>query len=132
MLVLPGWQALFAQTSPVVQVSPSSHATVLALNVQPKSGLHVSSVQTFLSSHGTGAPPWHLPVLQVSPDVHALLSSHTLPSVTGANPHLPVLPSQLLLVHTSALGSHVTTVLGSTTHLDAAQINVPLHRSPSS
>src|SRR6266481_4417480 len=62
------------QVSLVVQALSSSHGLVLLVCAHPVAGLHVSLVQTLLSLQSVGGPPTQLPPLQVSFDVHALLS----------------------------------------------------------
>src|SRR2546422_714246 len=63
--------------TPVVQALPSLHGAVLLVWTAPVAGLHVSSVQTLLSSTTRApAPGWQLPPPQVSPVVQALPSLH--------------------------------------------------------
>ncbi len=52
----------FAQTSPVVHASPSSHGFALGVKVQPVAGAQASSVHGFASSHTGGVPGWHVPL----------------------------------------------------------------------
>src|SRR5437667_68259 len=60
--------------SPVVHALPSLHGFVLFVCVQPVAGLQSSVVQTFPSLQFGGGPPTHVPLLHVSPVVHALPS----------------------------------------------------------
>jgi hypothetical protein len=87
---VPGWQLPPAQTSPVVQKLPSSHAAVLFAKTQPVAGLHVSVVQTLLSLQTTVVPGWQTPPAQLSPVVQALLSVHVVPSVAAGFEQMPV------------------------------------------
>src|SRR5947207_565025 len=70
----PGWQLPFWHVSPSVQVLPSSHGLVLFVWTQPLAGLHVSVVQTFMSSQLGAGPPTQLPPMHVSLVVQALPS----------------------------------------------------------
>jgi hypothetical protein len=72
----PGWQPLFAQTSPLVHALLSVQASVLALCVQPPLTLQASVVQTLPSSQPSPGPGTHAPAAQESLTVHALLSLH--------------------------------------------------------
>ena len=61
-LPVPAVQLPWAQTSPVVHLSPSSQAAVLKeLMHAPVFGLHASVVQTLLSLQLFGVPDAHLP-----------------------------------------------------------------------
>ena len=69
----------WAHWSPTVQTLPSSHGFVLFVNTQrPVAGLQASLVQTLPSSQTTGFAPTHDPFWQLSGDVQALLSLHTV------------------------------------------------------
>jgi hypothetical protein len=73
---LPAWQVLAgckdrAVQRPSAQLEPS----VTAAFTQPLAGSHASAVQVFRSLQFRGAPPMHLPVLQASWVVQALLAS---------------------------------------------------------
>src|SRR5438067_1088751 len=72
----PPTQAPPERVSPVVQAFPSSHGLLLLVNTHPVPGSHVSVVQMLLSLQVGAGPPTHTPPEQVSPVVHALLSSH--------------------------------------------------------
>src|SRR2546428_11251442 len=61
------------QVSFVVQALPSLHGAVLFVWVQPVAGLQLSVVQTFPSLQFGGGPPTHVPPLQVSFVVQALI-----------------------------------------------------------
>jgi hypothetical protein len=66
-----------AQASPTVQALPSSQAPVVAAKAQsPLSVRHVSDVHGLSSLHALALPGTHLPSLQASPAVQALLSLH--------------------------------------------------------
>jgi hypothetical protein len=71
----PPTHTLFAHVSPVVQVFPSLHGSVLAANTHPVFGSHESVVHTFLSAQSTRVGPEHTPWLHRSPVVQALPSS---------------------------------------------------------
>ncbi len=86
-----------AQVSAVVQALPSSQAAVLSTVEQPLVGSQESVVQPFLSSHTLAAPGWHLPAVQRSTRVQALLSSQGEVLLLVA--HLPVLGSHKSSVH---------------------------------
>jgi hypothetical protein len=58
-----------------VQVSPSSHAALLAANTQPVNGLQLSVVQVLLSLQTVAAPGRQAVSLQASPAVQAEPSS---------------------------------------------------------
>jgi len=73
----PGVHAPAAQTSLTVHAFPSEQAAVFGVTVQPVSGSHASSVQTFPSSQAR-ATPWQTPPWQVSATVQALPSSQGL------------------------------------------------------
>jgi hypothetical protein len=76
---LPAWQVV-----PVTQNWPSSQGvpTSRGVNVHPPAP-HVSVVQGLESLHNTGVP-LHMPVmLQTSPPVQGLPSSHGVPAGTG-------------------------------------------------
>jgi hypothetical protein len=64
------------QVSLVVQLSPSLHAAVLFVYTHPVPGSQLSSVQTLPSLQFGAGPPTHVPPVQVSAVVQALLSSH--------------------------------------------------------
>ena len=66
---------LLAHTSLVVQALPSEQTDVLAAFTQPVAELQESSVHTLLSLQDFNVPA-QAPDWQVSPVVHALLSSH--------------------------------------------------------
>ncbi len=123
-----------AQTSLLVQALPSSHAPVLRLLCrQPWIGLHVSPVQTLLSSHGmlVGAlpqtpavhllAPCHTPALQVA-------STQTLPSPIAVCLQPPLLsqPSSVQGLLSSQLGPPVPL------QVPPAQVSLVLHELPSS
>ena len=86
----------------------TSELAVLLVNTHPVCGLHVSVVQTFVSSHTIGDPGWQLPPPQVSPVVHALPSSQGL--VLLANTH-PVAGLHESFVH-GLLSLHTVAVPG--------------------
>ena len=64
----------------------TSELAVLLVNTHPVCGLHVSVVQTFVSSQTIGDPGWQLPPPQVSPVVHALPSSQGLVLLANTHP----------------------------------------------
>src|SRR5205823_3477604 len=73
-LVVPAAQA---PPSPVSHgMLPPVGGPVMPVLVQPEAGSHASLVQTLVSSQLGGGPPWHIPPLQASPVVQALLSLH--------------------------------------------------------
>jgi hypothetical protein len=95
-LQLPSLQALPAQLLAVparhtppehasfcVQGSPSSQGKALFWFRQPRVASQLSVVQGLPSSQLGALPPLHPPALQVSPTVHALLSSHAWPWLIG-------------------------------------------------
>ena len=63
--------------SGAVHALPSLQDAVLLVNTQPLPGLQVSLVQTFPSLQASGAPPTHVPPVQVS------FVEHALPSLQG-------------------------------------------------
>ena len=132
---VPAWQALLAQTSPVLQALPSSQTAVLGACKQPDAGSQLSLVHTFPSLQLGAAPPVHLLLPQVSPVVQALPSSQAallavyvqpLPATQASSVHrLPslhtvVMPTQLPPLHVSpvvhALPSLQASVLKLFTH----------------
>src|SRR5438876_145920 len=74
------------QASPVVQGLPSLQELVLFVCVQPLAGVQPSVVQTLPSSQLGGAPPTHVPPLQVSPVVQAFPSLQGLELLVCVQP----------------------------------------------
>ncbi len=124
-----GWpplQLLFLQTSPKVQVLPSSQGWLLGVLAQPAPGSQFSVVQGLLSSHSGGTPGKHNPPLQVSPVVQALASSQGKLLDVYLQ---PLAGAQLSVVHGLA-SSQVTAEPGA--HRPAAQVSPWVQTSPSS
>jgi hypothetical protein len=100
----PDWQLPPAQTSPLVQALPSSHALVRLLCTQPDVVSHVSAVHGLLSLQlGALLPAWQALLAQTSPSVQALPSEQLLLLALKTQP--PTL-LQLSVVH-GLLSSHV-------------------------
>jgi hypothetical protein len=76
------------QASSAVQASPSSQAgpVLPKLEQDPSASLHWSSVHTSPSLQTTGAPPWHIPAEQVSPEVQLTPSSQASELAACAQP----------------------------------------------
>ena len=128
LLAPPGAQAPAAQASGPVHRSPSSHALVLLMYVQPTVGSQTSSVQRLLSSQISDKPV-QTPVLHKSPSVHALASVQEAPSASGSAMQLPVAKSQVAASH--ALGAlHVTGL--PLPHTPAVQVSLVVQRLLSS
>ena len=70
------------------------------------------------------APVWHVSVF-----VHALASSHPVPSVLAGLLHTPVELTQVPTSWHWSLAAHTTGLLP--THLPAEQVSVCVHLSPS-
>ena len=67
----------------------------------PLAGSHVPATWHWsLAVHVTGFPPVHVPLWKASVFVHALWSSHVVPSVAFASTHAPE-ASQLATLHGS-------------------------------
>jgi hypothetical protein len=102
------------QLSVCVQALPSLHADLFGfsgLEQAPVTGSHVPATWHWLSAVHTTAPlPTHLPSAQVSRVVHALASSHAVPSLTGSAAHSPVSGTHTLLRHGSVLVGQTTAV----------------------
>jgi hypothetical protein len=138
LLATPALHAEAAHASPTVQALPSLHGAVLAANLQPALASQLSSVHGLPSLQLRIAPALHTPPAHASPTVHTDPSaSQLVPLLVATKPQLPLpvlhtLLAQVVLTEVS----HVTTVLGLTTHLYGKalllQNNVPLHRFPSS
>jgi hypothetical protein len=79
--------------------------------MQPVAGSQLSDVQSFVSSQETGAPAWHAPPPQRSPEVHALPSSHGPALLVKTQPWAASQPSVvhglLSLQTTGGPGLHV-------------------------
>jgi hypothetical protein len=105
---VPGWQLPPAQTSPVVQKLPSSHAAVLFVKTQPVAGLQLSVVQALLSLQTTAEPGTHTPPPHVSPKVQAFPSLHGFVLFVKTQPEAGL---QLSSVH-GLLSLHTTGVPG--------------------
>jgi hypothetical protein len=119
-------QLPLAQTSLSVHRLPSSHAAVLLANTHaPLVALQLSLVQGLLSLHTLAAPP-HAPLLQASPVVHGLPSSHA--AVLLANTQAPVATLQLSLVQ----GLPSLHSLGEPAHAPALQASAVVQALPSS
>ncbi len=118
------------QASLRVQARPSLQAVPLVTLVYTHAPVVVSqlSVVQALLSVQVLAVPLHLPVVQMSGLVQALLSLHELPSVTLLNTHLPVLVSHTSLVQ--GLLSLQTSCVP--THLPLAHASLLLQGLPSS
>jgi hypothetical protein len=93
--------------SPVVHASPSLQATVLFVCTQPVTALHESVVHTLPSLQFGAAPGVQVPVVHVSPTVHALPSLHgtalrftQLPEPLHCTQSFGFPPPQLVLQHT--------------------------------
>jgi hypothetical protein len=97
----PATQTLAAHLSLTVQALPSSHEEVFAVWTQPVAGAHVSSVQTLLSSQLIAVPA-QVPAVHTSVCVHALKSSHVVPSVTGFGTQLPAASLHTPVLHALA------------------------------
>lgn len=84
------------QVSPIVQALPSLHAVPLAAGAktQPVAALHESAVHELLSLHVIAAPV-HVPALQASPVVQALLSLQVVPLAAFGLLHAPVIGSHV-------------------------------------
>ena len=82
----PPRQAPPTQISPSVQGSPSLHAPLLGVNVQPVVLSHSSSVQGLSSSQTRSSPGVHAPPVQRSPSVQRLPSSHGCSAGTETHP----------------------------------------------
>src|SRR2546421_714329 len=109
---VPPTQAPPEQVSPVVQAFPSSQGLLLLVNTHPVAGSHVSVVQMLLSLQVGAGPPTHTPPEQVSPVVHALLSSHG--AVLFVWTQCPLVASQVSVVQTlpsSQVAGHATTTV---------------------
>ena len=129
----------FAVTQPLDVVQSVSivhcdpHPAIGAKAHAPVCSAQLSAVHAFLSSH-TVAAPVHAPLLQVSPVVHGLLSSHAplngvgwqspvpaahvLPRHVEALPHTLAVPAHVPLTHASSLvhrlpSSHGLPLLGA-------------------
>ena len=76
MIVVPALHTPFPHASPAVQAFPSLQGLVLAVKVHPEAGTQVSVVHGLKSLQLTGVPP-HVPLLQTSRVVQALLSSQS-------------------------------------------------------
>ncbi len=114
-----------AQASPLVQGSPSSHVSLLAVAVQPIARSHTSVVHGLLSSQVTASPAMHLPPAHLSPWVHMLPSSQGAMLASWVQ---PAWGAQLSLVH-SFLSSQDS---GVATHLPSLQASASVHLLPSS
>ena len=109
-LALPGVQVPFVQRSLVVQALPSEHALPppkppppMGVNTQfPVLALQVSFVH-WLPSLQTLAPlPMQVPPVHALADVHAFLSSHTVPSVLTTELQVDVVRLQNAWTHVLA------------------------------
>jgi hypothetical protein len=86
------------QIAPAPHVSMPSHGLLFAQDVPigasscdaPEAGSHVSTVQGFPSSRGTGVPATQAPASHVSPVVQAFPSLQLKPSAFGGFEHAPV------------------------------------------
>jgi hypothetical protein len=112
-------------TSPVVQAFPSSQAFVLFVKTQPVAGLHVSVVQTLLSSQTTGEAPAQLPPPHTSLVVQAFPSSQAFVLFVKTQ---PVAGLQVSVVH--ALVSLQTTT-APPLHAPPPHVSLCVHASPS-
>src|SRR5262249_36818890 len=76
----PAWHV-----SKPLQVLPSLHGVPFCAGVclQPVTGSHVSTVQGFVSAHGSGVPSWQMPPWQTSAPLHTSLSLHEVPLGAG-------------------------------------------------
>ena len=121
----PATQVPPAHASPLVQALPSLHGAVLLLATQPVAESQVSVVQRLPSSHSLGPLGLQVPLSQVSPTVHALLSVHV--ALLSACWH-PALLSQPSSVH--GLPS-LHACAGPDAHAPPAQVSPTLQTSPS-
>jgi hypothetical protein len=115
-----------------VQGSPSSQAIPSAAFVvpQPVAGVQSSTVQGLPSSvQVTAAPPEQVPLVHVSPVVHASESSHDAPSAAGIAPQ-PLAGSHISTVH--GLPSSAQVVAPPPPHAPAPQTVAVVHGLPSS
>src|SRR5438876_4142937 len=92
------------QVSPVVQAFPSLQGLELLVCVQPVAELQPSVVQTLPSSQLGGAPPTHVPPLQVSPVVQAFPSLQGLVLLACVQPVAELQPSVVQTLPSSQLG----------------------------
>ncbi len=113
------------QTSPDVQRLLSLQPIALFTCVQPVAASQASLVQGLPSSQPIAAPA-HLPMLQMSPAVHALPSSQAPPALKCV--HAPVVKSQPSAVQ--ALLS-LQSLLLPARHALAAQTSLTVHGLPS-
>src|SRR5262249_753182 len=91
----PGGNGPLTQTppphwSPMVQIAPSSQATVLFVCVHPVDGLQPSSVQALGSAQLVAVPVMQTADWQASPLVHAFPSVHAVPFAFAGLEHAPV------------------------------------------
>ena len=123
---LPGAHRPSVHASPVVQALLSSQGRMFATFLQPATASQVSVVHGFLSSHTGGMPATQTPLLQTSPVVHALLSSHAL--------ELLLKPQPLALSHASSVQGLLSlqTTAFPLAHAPAAHASPVVHASPSS
>jgi hypothetical protein len=123
---VPTWHEPPPHTSAPLHASPSLHGAVLFVNTHPPlAALQESSVHGLLSLQTVAVVPVHMPAVQISLDVHALLSSHA--AVLGAftQPVTKLHESSvqpLLSLQSSGMPAW---------HEPPAHTSAPLHASPS-
>ena len=112
-------------TSLPVQASPSLHATLLFVCVQPVPGSQASVVQRLPSSQLGAAPPTHTPPEQVSFVVQALLSLHEMVLFVCVQPLAGLQLSPVQKLPSSQLGG------GPPTQAPPAHVSLVVQASPS-
>src|SRR6185295_20033934 len=97
--LMPPWQTPAVQASELVQASPSSQGEPFVFCGFEQAPVFVSQVPTVwhwsCAEQTTEFPPLHTPLWHVSVCVHALPSSHVVPSFFAGFEQAPVFVSQL-------------------------------------
>ncbi len=114
-----------AQTSSMVQRSPSSQGPVLSTWPHPVCGSQISVVQTLSSSHPSGSEPVQVVPLHVSVVVQLLPSSHGPPVGTYVQPMGSWQPVPVQTLPSSHDGG------GPPTHVPPLQVSLVVQGEPS-
>ncbi len=104
VVAAPPRQTPSPQASPTVQALPSSQAAAELAWTHPRPLVQLSIVQGFPSSHASGAPPWHAPLLHASPSVQGSPSLQLSLLLTCVQPLAGVQPSVVQGFLSSQLG----------------------------
>ncbi len=124
---MPAWQV-----SPAVQALPSSHGVpsgAAGSEQTPVAGSQIPATWHWSDATQRTALPVHTPTWQVSVCVHALPSSHAVPSATSGSEQAPVVGSH---VPAAWHWSDATQSTGlDPVHTPASQVSVRVHALPS-